>query len=428
VSWKDYVELNARDRCVLARSPWHLERWLERGYVRVPEERLFFTISAAFSGFAPNTQYADVWRRLFPHRPLPPWSTPNDVVRALTRAAREPGPELYVLERVIERGMRREAPKFKTPPLPPRTATDHYVVIEAVTDTEPAEPAAGIRLELLIADGEIRTAETDTSGVARIERIQAGRVVIRVLDLDAALWRPLAGDPARPSGTSSGLRWHTTQQGECLSKIAHQHNLNGWQKLWEHPKNAPLRKQRKSPHVLYSGDQVALPGIEVHEIVRPTDATHRIAVKSSAITASLVIAFRGDEEEALASEAYELRYEAGGTSERKTGQLSASGELCERLPLAAQYAEVFLPDRGQHYRFMLGHLNPTEDAQDTFIASGVEARLASLGYLHREAGDTHVSDSKRALCAFQQQVMGHEAPTGQLDAATCRKLEETYGV
>jgi hypothetical protein len=427
VSSEASVELTARDRCVLLRSPRDLDRWLERGYVRVPEERLFFVISAAFSCLGPSTQYADVWSQLFPRCPLPPWSICNDVVAALADAARGPQPELYVLERVIERGMRYTMPKFESRPLPPRTATEHYVVVEAVQDTEKAEPAAGVRLELLIADGEIRTAQTDASGVARIERIQAGRVVIRVLDLDAALWRPLAGEPARPSGTSSGVRWHTTQQGECLSKIAHQHNLNGWQKLWEHPKNAPLRKKRKNPHVLYAGDPVALPGVEVHELVRSTDATHRIAVKSSSITASLVVVFRGDEGEALASEPYELRYDVGGVSESKTGQLSGSGELSERLPLAARQAEVFLPDRSQHYRFMLGHLDPTEDEQDAFLASGVEARLASLGYLQRAPADTHVSDPKRALCAFQQQVMGRSDPSGELDAATCRKLEEAYG-
>jgi hypothetical protein len=163
----DCVKLRGFHDCVLVRSPRQLEQWLKRGFVRVPNERLLVAISLAFDHGTPASHYAEVWKRLLPHTPLPSGWISQSVPLELARAARGPTPRLYVLERRIERGATHESPKFEVPPLPPRSATDYYVVVEAVTDTELPAPVTGLRLELLIADGEIKNAQTDAHGIAR---------------------------------------------------------------------------------------------------------------------------------------------------------------------------------------------------------------------------------------------------------------------
>lgn len=165
------------------------------------------------------------------------------MVLALAQRARGSAPMLYVLERRCAGGLQHETPEFKAPPLPPRTTTEHSIVIEAVRDTENCEPVPGLRLELLIADGEVRAAQTDANGVARVERIQAGRAVIRVLGVDGALWRPVEGAAAERSTSQARARAHVVAEGECLSRIAHEHGLTDWQRIWQHPKNEALRQR-----------------------------------------------------------------------------------------------------------------------------------------------------------------------------------------
>jgi hypothetical protein len=419
-----HVELWDIDHYVLAVDQHDFTRWTSLGYVLADSAQAMFAVDAALAS-AGHDELLAIWTALFG-----PSSPERDVAYSLRDSLREaalrPAARLRVLSRELKRGFAGEPFQRKQPEQTPRLETEHYIVVQAVSVEE--MPVPGVQLELVIAGGEVKGALTDKDGLARVERIHAGNVVIRVLSVDGDLWEALDGAASKPSSTDDRVRWHTVAQGECLSKIAHQYNLDGWKKLWEHPRNEPLRKKRKSPHVLLPGDAVALPGIDVYEIVRPTDATHRIKVKNSTSTARAVVVFRDSEGEALSSEAYELRYEDGGTSHSKQGQLSGSGELREELPVTVQHVEVLLPDLGQRYQLKLGHLDPTEDGQGKFVASGVEGRLAALGYLHREAAATHIEDSKAAVSAFQQRVMGRKEASGELDAETCRKLEETYGV
>ena len=197
-----------------------------------------------------------------------------ELSQELSERTREASPSIVVLERRIERGVfAPSAPKREGPPQPQRTETDHFVVVQ-VLDPD-GQPVSGVRLELLIAGGEVRSAQTGTDGNARVERIQAGRVVIRVLGVDGSRWRPESGEGSQASGSESG-RWHVVQRGESLSRIAHQYGLKNWRALWEDPKNEPLRKKRKNPNIVHAGDDVHVPGITVFEIVRETDLTHRI--------------------------------------------------------------------------------------------------------------------------------------------------------
>ncbi len=49
---------------------------------------------------------------------------------------------------------------------------------------------------------------------------------------------------------------YTVKPGDYLVKIANEHGIANWKTIWDHPNNAELRKKRKSPDVLFPGDQV----------------------------------------------------------------------------------------------------------------------------------------------------------------------------
>jgi hypothetical protein len=379
-----YVELRGFHDYVLECSERRLEAWLSQGFVRVPDWCLFGTLCMAFDQFTPPARYAEVWRRLFPYQPVPPCSC-YGVELALARAARDPIPALYVLERRIERGIQLDMPKFEAPPLPPRTTTDHYVVVEAAADTD-STPVAGLRLELLIADGEIKNARTDANGVARVERIQAARAVIRVLDLDGARWRPLDGEASQPSGSSERAHVHVVQPGECLSKIAARYGASSWHTVWDHPGNQQLRQKRKIPHVLLPGDAITVPPIAVHEIVRPTDATHRIVVSCALATFQVVL--QDHNQQPFRDEPYELR--VPGQANTRRGATASDGRITERLPVHVQRVDVRLPRPGLSWSFALSSLiaSPHDDAEhqnsdgtpSPHAVIAAQARLNALGF------------------------------------------------
>src|SRR5580658_8230901 len=77
----------------------------------------------------------------------------------------------------------------------------------------------------------------------------------------------------------SNGEWHDVDQGEWLSKIAHQHKFSKWETIWSHPNNAELRK-RRSPNILYPGDRIFIPAPSSKEQSCQTDQKHRFQVKN----------------------------------------------------------------------------------------------------------------------------------------------------
>ncbi|HEX6243781.1 MAG TPA: hypothetical protein VFZ61_22860 [Polyangiales bacterium] len=295
----------------------------------------------------------------------------------------------------------------------------HFIEIEVVDASE--QPVPQVALELVLADGTSRRLSTNDDGIARASPVPVGNTIVRVVDRDGSEWKAPGAKRSSKSGPS---RTHLVKQGQCLSRIAASYGFRDWRVVWQFDENAALRKKRKNPNVLYPGDQLAIPGMAIHEIERATDASHRIQMKAVEATTELAITL-ADDEGAPLSGPYELRW--GSDPEPKlTGQLDGSGGLKQEVPIHVQKIELLLPERFEVYLLSPSRLDPTEDESGAFVPSGVAARLCGLHYLY-EAENVSAEDLRHALIAFQREEMGQEAPSGEIDSATCSKLEELYG-
>jgi N-acetylmuramoyl-L-alanine amidase len=301
-----------------------------------------------------------------------------------------------------------------------------FIVVEAVTDEKEPLPVSGLRVEFLVADGQVRTTTTDGTGQARLDPIPQGQCHIILPTLDGGSWRPTQGTSSPVRGRQSDrVQWHRVERGESLSRIAHHYGVKNWQKLWDHPKNQPLRKKRKDPNVLLVGDEVAIGGMAVHEIIVPTDQVHRILI--SMLMNELNVTFLDFERQPMKEKSYDFEYEGPKGKVTKSGQLTADGVLREEVPASVAIASVTFADPPCSFELRVGALDPVEDDETkAAIISGVQARLSALGHGGADARGALGPSTRLALQDFQRTSMGKTDPSGEVDAETRGKLVEVY--
>ncbi len=209
---------------------------------------------------------------------------------------------------------------------------------------------------------------------------------------------------------------HVVKPGECFTRIAERYGFSDYKALYDHPDNAELKKKRPNPNVLHPGDRIVVPDKE-EKIIEglATGKIHRFKWKRP--RKALRLALRTHEGEPFKNEAYKLEV-AGETIE---GTTDGEGKLEHEV--SVEEATATLRIAGRVLTLNLGHLNPM-DAPDEGI-SGVQARLANLGY-HVGPADGTVGKRTRAALAVFQHDMGLEI-TGKIDDATRKKLEEAHG-
>jgi hypothetical protein len=215
-------------------------------------------------------------------------------------------------------------------------------------------------------------------------------------------------------------------QGECLSKIARRRGLPKWQPIWDHPGNEALRKRRKSPHVLLPGDMLAVPDLSVHEIERPTDATHRIEIAQHA-EMELQLRLHDGRQKGLDALTYKIAFSDQGQDVVRpgAGPTGRDGLITERVPVGVDAVVIALDRPKLSFRFAVGQLDPLRD-EDSLqpVPSGIDARLGGLGF--GSIADT--ATRRQVLASFQRQHLDREQADGSLDDATAQKLTDMYGV
>ena len=75
--------------------------------------------------------------------------------------------------------------------------------------------------------------------------------------------------------------YHVVVTGRMVRKIATQYGISDWRQIWDDPKNSSLRQKRQEPNVLFKGDLLFIPELEMRQEERPTDNKHRFLLKTS---------------------------------------------------------------------------------------------------------------------------------------------------
>lgn len=213
--------------------------------------------------------------------------------------------------------------------------------------------------------------------------------------------RPKAGD------------WHDVEQGESVESLAaavgHLPKT-----VWEAPENGSLKDQRKDMHVLKPGDRIFLPAVKTKAFSAPTGGEKKFKVTRPPSRLKIQIVREG---QPRADTPFVLIVDGVATPGDTDGQGMVDLPVAPRARMATLV--VGTEEDQVTYELSLRGLDPVTEV------SGVQGRLANLGY---DVGDPDGELGPRtsaALAAFQQDE-GLEA-NGKLDDATRDKLKQRHG-
>ncbi|MGH9405567.1 MAG: peptidoglycan-binding protein [Terriglobia bacterium] len=205
------------------------------------------------------------------------------------------------------------------------------------------------------------------------------------------------------------MPFHTIESSECISSIALENGLF-WETIWNHPQNADLKQRRKDPNILFPGDVLFIPDLELKQELRSTE-THNCFVKRNNL---VILRLRLlDDFKPRAGLKYTLVINGISFS----GQTDGEGHLRQHIPADATGALLLTAEDA--YNVDIGVLDPIMEN------SGVQHRLSNLGYLS-EAATGEIDDATTAALSRFQKEHGLNA-TGDLNQETRNKLQSVHG-
>lgn len=206
---------------------------------------------------------------------------------------------------------------------------------------------------------------------------------------------------------------HLIQQGEGISALCKRYGFSP-DRIWDDPANAELRRQRADPDILLPGDVVVIPDLVPKHVAKPTGARHTF--RRLGVPAYFRLQFWNDRWP-RANEPYTLfinGVEFAGTTD-------AEGALAMFVPNESRSGVLLLGAPGtsqERFEISIGTMDPS--AED----SGLQKRLANLGYYTGELHGTFDDETARALQRFQADA--GITVTGARDAATLERLERLH--
>jgi N-acetylmuramoyl-L-alanine amidase len=207
--------------------------------------------------------------------------------------------------------------------------------------------------------------------------------------------------------------YHEVDQGDFIAKLARWYGLPHWEKIWEHPNNARLREERKTPNILFPGNLVYIPEREPKEVEKPTDQTHRFQAPRGRI--KFQVSFLDGEKKPRAGVPYKIRFENGPEFE---GRTPGDGRISHEIPVDTDLGVLEID--GERITIHVGHLDPID------TVSGVQARLKNLGYDPGPIDGEEGPRTRAAVRAFQGDFPPLKAD-GICGPKTRQKLKEIYG-
>jgi hypothetical protein len=207
------------------------------------------------------------------------------------------------------------------------------------------------------------------------------------------------------------IKTHVVRAGEHLATIAHDAGLDP-EVVWGHPKNKELRDRRQDENILCEGDILSLPLEDDEPLPLVVGGENRFSAIVPEIETHLCFA---DARGPFAGEAYVVE----GLDAAIKGTTDGDGKLTITAPVTAKIAKIRFEKRGLTFSALLGEMDPITEP------SGVQLRLALLGYLVGPASGELDDVTVEALKAFQK-AKGL-TQNGAMDPPTLDRLKEAYG-
>jgi putative peptidoglycan binding protein len=208
---------------------------------------------------------------------------------------------------------------------------------------------------------------------------------------------------------------HVVADGDTILSIAHDRGFRAWETIWDHAKNAELKKKRKDPNILCRGDQVFIPPKEKKQEAAQTEKLNPYWVRR--LQARIRFVLVDESGLPVAGTLYQLKVE-DKTFEGRTGD---DGVVDHPIHPKSRNGEITVwwkeddPRTRVTFPVSIGGLDP----HDTI--SGVQARLNQLNFPAGPVTGEMNERTSEALAAFQDSV--HLDPTGEPDEETMRLLE-----
>ena len=206
---------------------------------------------------------------------------------------------------------------------------------------------------------------------------------------------------------------HDVQQGEHLSGIAQKYGFRSYEVIWNHAKNAALKKKRVNPNVLFPGDVLFIPDKKQKVEQGATTAMHLFRLTIPKLKLRVVVRAR----DGTPVPSADCELEIDGKKEK----LKADGDGLVEKPIAATASggTLRVPDLQIEAPIKIGHLDPIDEQ------SGLMGRLANLGYYRGDMENVNQDELISALEEFQcdQRL----TVDGKFGPQTQAKLKEVHG-
>ncbi len=205
--------------------------------------------------------------------------------------------------------------------------------------------------------------------------------------------------------------------------ISARYGIADWRRVWNHPKNSDVRQKRREPNVLYPGDVLFIPELELGQENCPTDKRHRFKLTTGRKRLKLVLTDWQDKPRTGVVCTLDINHRPWG----KQTKTDAQGKVEFEIPEGVSAAQLVVGEkRSEIYEVRVGHLDPIDEV------SGYQQRLANLGYYSGEIDGIDGPVTKSAIRSFQEYEnfrAGFEVlkVDGIMGPKTKAKVEERHG-
>jgi hypothetical protein len=208
--------------------------------------------------------------------------------------------------------------------------------------------------------------------------------------------------------SSEGI-WHTVERGDCLSLLGHEHRIP-WKKIWDHPDNELLRRNRGNPNILHPGDRVFIPTLEERVESCPTEKKHRFRTSGSTW---LRIAVLDIDHKPVPDIAFNYIFDG---VRRPPGKTDAEGIAESILPEGVRQVVLKLP--WGEMPIEVAHLAPAHTVR------GIQQRLRNLGVDPGPIDGLYGPLTARGISEFQ--ALEGLPVNGAIDRSLIRTLRSVH--